>query len=49
MVMPLDPPADDDPPDVPAHPAHNAAISATTNSFSMNIPNKTALRYETPF
>jgi len=49
MVMPLDPPADDDPPDVPAHPAHTAASSATTNSFSMKIPSKTALRYETPF
>lgn len=52
MVMPLDPPAEDEPPEVPAQPAHTAhtaASSATTQSFSMKIPCKTALQYESAF
>jgi len=49
MVMPLDPLADDDPPDAPAHPAHTAASNATTNSFSMTSSCKTAIQDETLF
>jgi hypothetical protein len=42
MVMLLDPPADDDDPDVPAQPAHTTTSSVNTMIFNICILDTTA-------
>jgi hypothetical protein len=49
MVMPLDPPADDDPPDAPAQPAHAATSSVAIKIFTMRVPCTTFTQRETSF
>src|ERR1700675_4154528 len=49
IVMPLDPPADDDDPDAPAQPAHTTTSSVTTMIFNICILDTTAPSGESPF
>ena len=49
MVMPLDPSADDEPPDAPAQPAHAAASSVAIKIFTMRVSCTAFTQCETSF